>query len=150
MKTPTHDRTYALVNPICAIVEKPRTELSRADLVRVIEEKQIEKITFHYTGLDGKFKELRLPVTNRYQTELILGEGERVDGSSLFKGLVDVALSDLYVVPVYRTVFLNPFDKGSLDFIGIRVYARSYNPGSIRLYRRRNCSRGRDKFPLEP
>ena len=117
MKTPTHDRTYALVNPICAIVEKPRTELTRADLVRVIEEKQIEKITFHYTGLDGKFKELRLPVTNRYQTELILGEGERVDGSSLFKGLVDVALSDLYVVPVYRTAFLNPFDKGSLDFI---------------------------------
>ncbi len=117
MKTPPHDRTYALVNPICAIVEKPRTELNRADLVRVIEEKQIEKITFHYTGLDGKFKELRLPVTNRYQTELILGEGERVDGSSLFKGLVDVALSDLYVVPVYRTAFLNPFDKGSLDFI---------------------------------
>ncbi len=117
MKKPTHDRTYALVNPICAIVEKPRTELTRADLVRVIEEKQIEKITFHYTGLDGKFKELRLPVTNRYQTELILGEGERVDGSSLFRGLVDVALSDLYVVPVYRTAFLNPFDKGSLDFI---------------------------------
>jgi len=117
MKTPTHDRTYALVNPICAIVEKPRTELTRADLVRVIEEKQIGKITFHYTGLDGKFKELRLPVTNRYQTELILGEGERVDGSSLFKGLVDVALSDLYVVPVYRTAFLNPFDKSSLDFI---------------------------------
>lgn len=117
MKKPTHDRTYALVNPICAIVEKPRTEFTRADLVRVIEEKQIEKITFHYTGLDGKFKELRLPVTNRYQTELILGEGERVDGSSLFKGLVDVALSDLYVVPVYRTAFLNPFDPGSLDFI---------------------------------
>jgi glutamine synthetase len=117
MKKPTHDRTYALVNPISAIVEKPRSELTRADLVRVIEERQIEKITFHYTGLDGKFKELRLPVTNRYQTELILGEGERVDGSSLFKGLVDVALSDLYVVPVYRTAFLNPFDPGSLDFI---------------------------------
>jgi glutamine synthetase len=117
MKKPTHDRTYALVNPICAIIEKPRTELTRADLIRVVEEKQIEKITFHYTGLDGKFKELRLPVTHRYQTELLLSEGERVDGSSLFKGLVDVALSDLYVVPVYRTAFLNPFDSGSLDFI---------------------------------
>ena len=117
MKKPTHDRSYALVNPVCAIVEKPRTELTRADLVRVIEEKQIEKITFHYTGLDGKLKELKLPVTNRYQTELLLEEGERVDGSSLFKELVDVALSDLYVVPVYRTAFLNPFDTNSLDFI---------------------------------
>ncbi len=117
MKKPPHDRTYALVNPICSIVEKSRTDLTRADLVRVIEEKQIEKITFHYTGLDGKLKELRLPVTNRYQAELILGEGERVDGSSLFKGLVDVSLSDLYVVPVYRTAFLNPFDTRSLDFI---------------------------------
>jgi glutamine synthetase len=117
MKKPTHDRSYALVNPVCAIVEKPRTELTRADLVRVIEEKQIEKITFHYTGLDGKLKELKLPVTNRYQTELLLEEGERVDGSSLFKELVDVSLSDLYVVPVYRTAFLNPFDTNSLDFI---------------------------------
>ena len=76
MKKPTHDRSYALVNPVCAIVEKPRTELTRADLVRVIEEKQIEKITFHYTGLDGKPKELKLPVTNRYQTELLLEEGD--------------------------------------------------------------------------
>ena len=56
-------------------------------------------------------------MTNRYQTELILGDGERVDGSSLFKGLVDVALSDLYGVPAYRTAFLNPFDTRSLDFI---------------------------------
>jgi glutamine synthetase len=48
---------------------------------------------------------------------MVLAEGERVDGSSLFKGMVDAALSDLYVVPVYRTAFLNPFDDGSLDFI---------------------------------
>ena len=33
------------------------------------------------------------------------------DGSSLFKGLVDTALSDLYVVPSYKTAFLSPFDE---------------------------------------
>jgi glutamine synthetase len=46
-----------------------------------------------------------------------LTEGERVDGSSLFKGMVDPGKSDLYVVPVYKSAFLNPFDDGSLDFI---------------------------------
>jgi glutamine synthetase len=108
---------YALLNPISLIIDKPREDWTRADLMKMIEEKQIERIAFHYTGLDGKLKELMLPITNRYQTDLILAEGERVDGSSLFQGLMDVALSDLYVVPVYKTAFLNPFDEGSLDFI---------------------------------
>jgi len=49
--------------------------------------------------------------------ERILAEGERVDGSSLFKGMVDASLSDLYIIPEYKTAFLNPFDEGSLDFI---------------------------------
>ncbi len=108
---------YALSNPISRIVDKPRSEYTREDLVRVIEEKHIEKITFHYTALDGKLKELKLPIANRYQAERILADGERVDGSSLFKGLIDASLSDLYAIPVYKTAFLNPFDEGSLDFI---------------------------------
>ncbi len=108
---------YALTNPISVIVDKPREDFTREDLLKVIVEKNIERITFHYTALDGKLKELRLPVANRYQAERILTDGERVDGSSLFHGMVDVALSDLYVVPVYKTAFLNPFDSGSLDFI---------------------------------
>jgi len=113
----TTNNHYALVNPISLLVDKDRNELTRADLVRVIEEKRIERITFHYVALDGKLKELSLPVGSRRQAELILAEGERVDGSSLFKGLVDVSLSDLYVVPSYRTAFLSPFDDHSLDFI---------------------------------
>ncbi len=108
---------YALSNPIALLVDKPREAFTRDDLIAVIEEKQLERITFHYTGLDGKFKELKIPVANRAQAERVLADGERVDGSSLFKGLVDVGLSDLYVVPVYKTAFLNPFDSGSLDFI---------------------------------
>jgi glutamine synthetase len=99
------------------MLDKPRDAFTREDMLRVIEERQIERITFHYTALDGKLKELKLPLANREQADRILADGERVDGSSLFKGLVDVAVSDLYVVPVYRTAFLNPFDKGSLDFV---------------------------------
>jgi glutamine synthetase len=87
-------KDYALTNPISLIVDKPREEFTREDLIKVVEEKQIERITFHYTALDGKLKELKLPVADRSQAERILADGERVDGSSLFKGMVDVALSD--------------------------------------------------------
>lgn len=108
---------YALENPLVKLLDKPREEFTRADLLQVIEQRQIEKLTFHYTALDGKLKELKLPVVNTDQADRILASGERVDGSSLFKGLVDASLSDLYVVPVYKTAFLNPFDTTSLDFI---------------------------------
>jgi glutamine synthetase len=106
---------YALTNPISLMVDKPREEFTREDLIRVIEERQIERITFHYTALDGKYKELKIPISNRYQAERILADGERVDGSSLFRGMVETTLSDLYVVPLYKSAFLNPFDEGSLD-----------------------------------
>jgi glutamine synthetase len=109
--------TYALANPLSVLLNKPCPDFQRSDFLKIIEQKRIERITFHYTALDGKLKELKLPVANPYQAETVLAEGERVDGSSLFKGMVDTALSDLYVIPVYKTAFLNPFDESSLDFI---------------------------------
>ena len=108
---------YALDNPLAVILNKPASDFRRADFLKIIEERHLERITFHYTALDGKLKEMKIPVANPYQAEMILAEGERVDGSQLFKGMVDAALSDLYVVPVYKTAFLNPFDEGSVDFI---------------------------------
>ncbi|GAB4340740.1 MAG: glutamine synthetase family protein [Calditrichia bacterium] len=107
----------ALTNPLVKLLNKRPEDFTREDFLKVIEEKGIEKLTFHYTALDGKLKELKLPVSSRRQAERILADGERVDGSSLFKGMVDAALSDLYVVPEYKTAFLNPFDTTSLDFI---------------------------------
>src|SRR4030043_1163754 len=109
--------TYALANPLSVLLDKNPRDFTRSDFLKVIDEKHIERITFHYTALDGKLKELKLPVANPTQGDTILAEGERVDGSQLFKGMVDTSLSDLYVVPVYRSAFLNPFDECSLDFI---------------------------------
>ncbi len=106
-----------LINPLCKQLNKERDEFSRADMLRVIEERELAFITFHYTALDGKLKELRLPIQNREQAESLLANGERVDGSSLFKGMVDTSVSDLYVVPVYRTAFLDPFENDSLNFV---------------------------------
>jgi glutamine synthetase len=108
---------YALANPITNLVDKAPHDFTRKDMMRVFEEKQIERIGFHYTAIDGKLKELKIPISTPHQLETILAEGERVDGSSLFKGMVDASVSDLYVVPLYRSAFLNPFDPGSLDFI---------------------------------
>jgi len=106
-----------LSNPLCGLLGKEREEFNRADLLRVIGERQIERFTFHYTGVDGQLKELKLPFSSARHAERLLAAGERVDGSSLFKGLVDAANSDLYVVPKYSTAFQNPFDPTSLDFI---------------------------------
>ncbi len=108
---------YALANPLSDLLDKPASDFTRKDFIEVIEQKQIERLTFHYTALDGRLKELKIPITNSHQAEQVLGEGERVDGSSLFKGILDAGVSDLYVVPEYKTAFLNPFDERSLDFI---------------------------------
>lgn len=110
-------KTFALANQISEITGKKRDELQREDLIHLIINQDIERITFHYTAIDGKLKELRIPITNSEQAEIILTEGERIDGSSLFKGIIDAGKSDLYVVPVYKTAFINPFDPTSLDFI---------------------------------
>lgn len=108
---------FALSNPISVMCDKERNEFTREDLIKVIMKNGIERITFHYTAIDGKIKELKIPIACRSQAELILTEGERVDGSSLFKGIVDTGKSDLYVVPIYKSAFLNPFDNKSIDFV---------------------------------
>lgn len=111
------DKNFSLTNPLSQTLGKDSHDFVREDFLKIIIEKGIERITFHYIGLDGKLKELKLPISNRIQAERILADGERVDGSSLFKGMVDTTLSDLYVVPIYKSAFLNPFDAGSLDFL---------------------------------
>ena len=111
------EERFALESPITLITGKNRPDLTRDDLIKVILEKEIQRITFHYTAMDGKIKELKIPITNKRHAELVLTEGERVDGSSLFKDIVDLGSSDLYVVPEYKTAFLNPFSNNSLDFV---------------------------------
>ncbi|MBP1768927.1 MAG: L-glutamine synthetase [Candidatus Aminicenantes bacterium] len=123
---------YALANPVSILLDKPASDFQREDLIRLIERNRIERITFHYTALDGKLKELKIPVADARYAEMILAEGERVDGSSLFKGIVDMGTSDLYVIPLYRTAFLNPFDEGSLDFV-CRFMTREGNPAPFAL-----------------
>jgi len=111
------NKEYVLSNPVSGFLKKPKHEITRNDLIRYIEENNIERITFNYTALDGQLKELKIPVTDKKQAERILADGERADGSSLFKGLLDTGLSDLYIVPVYSSAFINPFYPGSINFV---------------------------------
>jgi glutamine synthetase len=91
--------------------------MPRRDLLKFIAKRGIRRLTFHYAGFDGELHEMRIPVLDPAQTERTLSYGERVDGSSLFRGVIGAEDSDLYVVPVYRSAFLNPFDAHSLDFM---------------------------------
>ncbi len=120
----------SLKNELTEITGKERNSFNREDIIKIIDTLNIERLTFRYTGLDGKMKELRIPVQSKTQIEQVLAGGERVDGSSLFKGLVDASLSDLYAVPIYRTAFLNPFDEGSLDIL-CRFITREGIPASF-------------------
>lgn len=143
---PTANFSYALANPICAFLDKPAAEFTRKDFLEIIDRRGLERITFHYTALDGKLKEMKIPLASPAQAEAVLAEGERVDGSSLFKGMVETSMSDLYVIPVYSTAFLNPFDDRSLDFV-CRYFTKDgelapFTPDNILL---RAASRFREK-----
>lgn len=116
-----------LMNPLEQLLNKERSAFNRADLIRVMSQFGIEFVNFHYTGLDGKLKALRIPIQSQQQADSLLADGERVDGSSLFKGMVDTSVSDLYVVPEYRTAFLDPFEDNTMSFV-CRFLDRAGNP----------------------
>jgi len=101
-----------LMNPneLVQFLQKPANEFTRNDLVKFIEAKGISMINFRYVADDGKLKSLSFVPYSRNHLVSILTAGERVDGSSLFP-FVNPDSSDLYVIPRYRTAFVNPFSK---------------------------------------
>jgi glutamine synthetase len=101
-----------LMNPseLVQFLRKPRQEFTRDDIMRFVEAKGIGMINFRYVADDGKLKTLNFVPSGRDHLESILTAGERVDGSSLFS-FIESGSSDLYVVPRYRTAFLNPFTE---------------------------------------
>ena len=96
------------VNKVVQFLGKPAEEFTKQDLVRFIEDKKIEMVNFRYMGGDGRLKTLNFVITSKAQLDRLLSMGERVDGSSLLP-YIDAASSDLYVIPRYRTAYVNPF-----------------------------------------
>lgn len=97
-------------NELVRFLKKAAGEFTRDDVIRFIEAKGISMINFRYVSEDGKLKSLNFVPFGRDHLESILTGGERVDGSSLFS-FMESGSSDLYVVPRYRTAFVNPFTE---------------------------------------
>lgn len=97
-------------NKIAHYLNKPPKDFTKKDLIKFIEENKIEMVNFRYVGGDGRLKTLNFYITSKAQLDSILSRGERVDGSSLFH-YIDPQSSDLYVIPRYRSAFVNPFSE---------------------------------------
>ena len=96
------------MNRVVKFLQKQPSEFTKEDIIRFIHGNNIEVVNFCYPGADGRMKKLNFPVKNLKYVDLILETGERVDGSSLFP-YIDPSNSDVYVVPRYRTAFVDPF-----------------------------------------
>lgn len=95
-------------NTIARFLNKNPQDFTRADLIRFIEENGIRMINYRYAAGDGRLKTLNFVISGRAHLEKLLTEGERVDGSSLFK-YIDSGASDLFVIPRLKTAYVNPF-----------------------------------------
>lgn len=95
-------------NPLVKFLDKEPKDFTKADIIRFITENDIEMVNFRYCGADGRLKTLNFTFSSVDHLDSILSTGERVDGSSLFS-FIEAGASDLYVIPRFRTAFLNPF-----------------------------------------
>lgn len=110
---------YTEMNPnhLVQYLNKPSEEFTKADLIRYIEDHDIAMINYRYCGWDGRLKTLNFVINSKQHLDSVLSAGERVDGSSLFS-FIEAGSSDLYVIPRYKTAFVNPFsDVPTLDIL---------------------------------
>lgn len=114
-------------NKLVRALGKPASEFTKQDIIRFIEQNDIRMLNFRYVAGDGRLKKLNFVINSRAHLDKVLSMGERVDGSSLFP-FVSASSSDLYVVPRYRTAFVNPFaEVPTLDLI-CSFYNNEGNP----------------------
>ena len=89
-------------------IGKDPKDFRKSDIISFIREEGIRHINFLYPAGDGRLKTLNFVINDGDYLEEILSCGERVDGSSLFR-FIEANNSDLYVVPRFRTAFMDPF-----------------------------------------
>ncbi|MBO4499494.1 MAG: glutamine synthetase [Bacteroidaceae bacterium] len=114
-------------NLIVRFLQKPAAEFTCSDIVRYCRENTVRFVNFHYCGWDGKLKTLGFVLNSLEHLENILQAGERVDGSSLFP-FIEAGKSDLYVIPRYKTAFVNPFSEIPTVDLLCSFFDRDGNP----------------------
>lgn len=95
-------------NRLVSFLGKPAEDFTKDDIIRFVVENDIEMINFMYPAGDGRLKTLNFVINDADYLNTILTSGERVDGSSLFS-YIEAGNSDLYVIPRFRTAFVDPF-----------------------------------------
>ena len=95
-------------NRLVTFLQKPAAEFTKADIINYIQQTEIRMVNFMYPAADGRLKTLNFVINNASYLDAILTCGERVDGSSLFP-FIEAGSSDLYVIPRFRTAFVDPF-----------------------------------------
>lgn len=95
-------------NQLVAFFQKPASEFTKEDIITYIRKNDIRMVKFMYPAGDGRLKTLNFVINNLAYLDAILTCGERVDGSSLFS-FIEAGSSDLYVIPRFRTAFIDPF-----------------------------------------
>lgn len=104
-------------NSLVKYLDKPACDFTKADIIRFIENNGIEMVNFRYIGGDSRLKTLNFVINSRKHLDMFLSSGERVDGSSLFS-YIEAGASDLYVIPRFKTAFVNPFSEiPSIDIL---------------------------------
>ncbi|MDR1652574.1 MAG: glutamine synthetase family protein [Prevotellaceae bacterium] len=95
-------------NELISCLEKSPAEFTKFDIINFVKTRKIEFVNFMYPGGDHKLKTLNFVINSEDYLNSILTYGERVDGSSLFP-YIEAGNSDLYVLPRFRTAFIDPF-----------------------------------------
>ena len=95
-------------NRLVTFLQKPAAEFTKADIINYIQQNEIRMVNFMYPAANGRLKTLNFVINNASYLDAILTCGERVDGSSLFP-FIEAGSSDLYVIPRFRTAFVDPF-----------------------------------------
>ena len=95
-------------NKLVAFLQKPSSMFTKVDIISFIQQNDIRMVNFMYPAGDGRLKTLNFVITDLAYLNAILTCGERVDGSSLFS-FIEAGSSDLYVIPRFRTAFVDPF-----------------------------------------
>lgn len=95
-------------NRLVAYLQKPASAFTKADIMLYMREHGIRMVNFMYPAGDGRLKTLNFCAADEEYLDTVLSCGERVDGSSLFS-FIEAGSSDLYVLPRFRTAFLDPF-----------------------------------------
>ncbi len=121
------EQTISSPNPLVQYLQKHPQDFTKSDIIKFIMENGIEMLNFRYTGGDGRLKTLNFVVYDEEQLDEVLSSGERVDGSSLFP-YIEAGNSDLYVVPRFKTAFVNPFNEIPTIDILCGFYDKRGNP----------------------